>query len=426
MARRGRRKKKSFDPVLSRGIIAVVIFVCAIIIALSFFDNAGWVGVMLNEYILSFLFGSIRYAVPIVMIVLAGFIIRDIDYDFHPMHLIGAGLFFLSLSSVMHLGFTTHEMWRQALDGNGGGIFGMLAWPMKTYVGMIASYVILGGVTLISVFLIFNTSLNIFVFLHQKIFVLLRGIGNSCVYIFKKILQPTNHGVLASTDDTDEGEKTDDEYEESDEEEIEEDEEDHSTRKSLFRKQQMKREREEKHDTKKDDVWSKRVIVKNLPPLTLLSSKRGKPTSGDIKANAETIQDTLHEFNIDVDMGEIRVGPTVTQYSLKPSKGVKLSRITALSNDLALALAAHPIRIEAPIPGKALVGIEVPNEKAAMVTLKELLESKEFESRQHNMMVALGKDVAGKVWFADLPRMPHLLSLVRLVVEKLFVSILFS
>ncbi|PLX26400.1 cell division protein FtsK [Candidatus Parcubacteria bacterium] len=108
-------------------------------------------------------------------------------------------------------------------------------------------------------------------------------------------------------------------------------------------------------------------------------------------------------------MGEVRVGPTVTQYSLKPDKGMKLSRITSLSNDLALALAAHPIRIEAPIPGKALVGIEVPNQKTALVSFKELLETKEFKRRNHNLMMALGKDVAGKTWFADLPKMPHLL-----------------
>lgn len=108
-------------------------------------------------------------------------------------------------------------------------------------------------------------------------------------------------------------------------------------------------------------------------------------------------------------MGDVLVGPTVTQYAMKPAKGIKLTRITTLSNDLSLALAAHPIRIEAPIPGKSLVGIEVPNQKVAMVTLRELLESPEYQNRAHNLMIALGKDVAGKVWFADLPKMPHLL-----------------
>ena len=118
--------------------------------------------------------------------------------------------------------------------------------------------------------------------------------------------------------------------------------------------------------------WAKKVVIKIcLARIYCLTNAANRP-AGDIKSNAQIIQDTLHEFGIDVDMGEIRVYPSVTQYSLKPNKGVKLSRITTLSNDLALALAAHPIRIEAPIPGKSLVGIEVPESKTALVSFKEL------------------------------------------------------
>ena len=108
-------------------------------------------------------------------------------------------------------------------------------------------------------------------------------------------------------------------------------------------------------------------------PLSLLQGSTGEPTSGDIRANKLLIQKTLESFGIPVEMGEINVGPTVTQYTLKPEDGVKLSAITALGNDLALALAAHPIRIEAPIPGRSLVGIEVPNQSVATVHLREIL-----------------------------------------------------
>ena len=134
-----------------------------------------------------------------------------------------------------------------------------------------------------------------------------------------------------------------------------------------------------------------------------------KPTSGDTKLGAEKIQKTLENFNIEVEMGEVQVGPTVTQYTFKPSEGVKLSRITSLNNDLALALAAHPVRIEAPIPGKSLVGIEVPNQKPAMVRMKELLESKSFKTRKSNLELCIGKDVSGKAWTGNLATMPHLL-----------------
>lgn len=144
-------------------------------------------------------------------------------------------------------------------------------------------------------------------------------------------------------------------------------------------------------------------------PLNLLEPSKDKPTSGDVEANKELIRRTFESFNIKVEMGEVSVGPTVTQYTLKPDAGVKLAAITGLSNDLALALAAHPIRIEAPIPGKSLVGIEVPNTAVAMVKLRDILESDLFQKRSSNLILAIGKDVSGKSWVADLERMPHLL-----------------
>ncbi len=145
------------------------------------------------------------------------------------------------------------------------------------------------------------------------------------------------------------------------------------------------------------------------PSLELLQGDRGMPSSGDIRANANIIKRTLENFGIPVDMDEVSIGPTVTQYTLKPAEGVKLARIVALHNDLSLALAAHPIRIEAPIPGKSLVGIEVPNKSIALVGLRMLLEQKAFQESASPLLFALGRDVAGFPVFADLAKMPHLL-----------------
>ena len=145
------------------------------------------------------------------------------------------------------------------------------------------------------------------------------------------------------------------------------------------------------------------------PPLELLQGDRGKPSSGDIKANANIIKRTLENFGIDVEMGEVSIGPTVTQYTLRPAEGVKLARIVALHNDLSLALAAHPIRIEAPIPGKSLVGIEVPNRSIALVGLRALLENPGFSETSQPLLFALGRDVTGAPVFADLAKMPHML-----------------
>jgi S-DNA-T family DNA segregation ATPase FtsK/SpoIIIE len=144
-------------------------------------------------------------------------------------------------------------------------------------------------------------------------------------------------------------------------------------------------------------------------PLDLLDLSTSQPTSGNIDLNKERIFKTLETFGIPVEMGEVHVGPTVTQYTLKPADGVKLVQITSLKNDLALALAAHPIRIEAPIPGKSLVGIEVPNESVAMVNLRDILGSDAFKTRKSDLSFSLGKDVSGQPWVANLEPLPHLL-----------------
>ncbi len=144
------------------------------------------------------------------------------------------------------------------------------------------------------------------------------------------------------------------------------------------------------------------------PPPNLLKSSTEKPTVGDLRANANIIKRTLESFGIPVEMGEITIGPKVTRYTLKPAEGVKLSRITALKSDLALALAAHPIRIEAPIPGRALVGIEIPNKVGSIVRLGAILAYPEFK-KSPNLAFPLGRDVAGEPIFVNLSRMPHLL-----------------
>jgi DNA segregation ATPase FtsK/SpoIIIE, S-DNA-T family len=146
-----------------------------------------------------------------------------------------------------------------------------------------------------------------------------------------------------------------------------------------------------------------------MPSLDLLDSGKETPTSGDTKINQAIIKKTLQNFDIPVEMAEVNIGPTVTQYSFKPAEGVKLSKITGLSNDLSLALAAHPIRIEAPIPGRSLVGVEIPNRIRAKVGFKDLVANPVFQTSPANLNIALGRDVSGAPAYADLAKMPHLL-----------------
>lgn len=147
----------------------------------------------------------------------------------------------------------------------------------------------------------------------------------------------------------------------------------------------------------------------HFPPIDLLDSGKEMPTSGDIKVNQAIIKKTLQNFDIPVEMAEVNIGPTVTQYTFKPAEGVKLSKITGLSNDLSLALAAHPIRIEAPVPGRSLVGIEIPNRIRAKVRLKDLLSNPIFQTSPSNLNIVLGRDVSGSAVYSDLARMPHML-----------------
>lgn len=146
-----------------------------------------------------------------------------------------------------------------------------------------------------------------------------------------------------------------------------------------------------------------------FPSIDLLNQKQDKADAGDVNANAQAIHDTFENFNIEVEMEGANIGPRVTQYTLKPPTGVKLTKITALENNLALDLAAHSIRMEAPIPGKRAVGIEVPNVKSATVRMSSILLSPEWQGNAGSLCFAIGKDISGTPIVTDLAKMPHLL-----------------
>ena len=165
----------------------------------------------------------------------------------------------------------------------------------------------------------------------------------------------------------------------------------------------------------KIDIFTPRIIKKKKKepvyktlPLALLEREENDAVAGNLRTNAQIIKRTFQNFGIDVEMGGINIGPSITQYTFKPAEGIKLSKILSFQNDLALSLASHPIRIEAPIPGKSLVGIEVPNQKRAEVKLANLLSFSDFLSSPF-LSFPLGKNVMGKPNFSNLGLMPHLL-----------------
>ena len=179
----------------------------------------------------------------------------------------------------------------------------------------------------------------------------------------------------------------------------------------------FKQEEEQKQDKTKEVLQLEHTITVEdenyeYPPVELLSKGSQKGIKGGAKALTDTatkLQKTLYSFGVSAKVENVSVGPAITRYELKPAEGVRVSKIANLADDIALNLAAETIRIEAPIPGKQAVGIEVPNKEKQAVHLREVLESEEFEDSESKLTIALGKDVAGNTQLADIGKMPHVL-----------------
>ncbi|MFA6389598.1 MAG: DNA translocase FtsK 4TM domain-containing protein, partial [Patescibacteria group bacterium] len=400
MARRGRKKKlisrlytpilpsMDLDPATKRGIYIIIVLALGAIGLLSLFDLAGSLGIYYAKG-LTYVFGWGKFILPIALLGLGYLLYASEKYYIRGSNYLGLFIFIISIQAMFQF-FVSESEWKFALDeGRGGGYLGyFLAGGLVKVLGLWASIILVLCLIAISLLLLFDTTLASLV-------------GSES--IFAKIGAAFNKAIAFVLRRKAKGEDApEDEGEEESEEPIDESEavtaSEFSSRK-IFPAGEPKKKEEEK-------TWKPSHVKIDLP-LGLLSDKISKPTAGDIKFNAETIERTLKNFGIEVAMGEISVGPTVTQYTFKPAEGIKLSKITTLGNDLALALAAHPIRIEAPIPGKSLVGVEVPNQTKAIVGLRQVLESKEFKGRKSNIYISLGKDVSGKPWVYDIAKMPH-------------------
>lgn len=385
----------NLSPEIKQSIWAVFFLTFGILSFLGFFDAAGKLGYYLSIAMI-WLAGWGRWLLPLLCIVLGWQLLRHRDRALGGLRYFGTFLFTWSFLGILQL-FVKAAEWDLALEAGEGG--GHIGWTLAVIViklaGVWAGFVIVLALLIIGLMIMFNTNLKT---------------------LFHHGAAPAR--LLAQPFSFLQGKKSDSalaqEYDKKINSDIEVDQSslagdaDDSFSLHALRNPSSNNKMGNEKLVEGSRSWKPTNIKIDLP-LDLLNNRTSKPTSGDIKSNTEIIKSTLEKFNIPVEMGEVSVGPTVTQYTLKPSEGIKLSRITALNNDLSMALAAHPVRIEAPIPGKALVGIEVPNRTVAVVNLREVLESQEFKTRNNNLMVALGKDVAGKVWLDSLSKMPHLL-----------------
>ena len=381
-----KKKKKSFEKTkrlprfalpdfalpeeTKKWIFGIITFIIAIIIALSFFGSAGVAGKVIMAGLV-FLIGKAVFIIPLVL-ALGGLVFFSTKYQkFILPAILAIIVLTIGISGILEV--FNHET-RQ------GGFLGFIfTWPFLKLFGPLVTKIVFGGVILVGVLIFWQ---------------LLRGpkqkempglekkssedlfSANQKPSLIKKFFSP----------------------------QFKVKEVEPRIQETPLRSSEISLELKSKPITK--------IPVEGeykLPPLDLLESDKGKAAAGDTITNSAIIKKTLENFGLGVEMSEINIGPTVTQYSLKPAEGIKLSKITALSNNLSLALASHPIRIEAPIPGKSLVGIEMPNKQRCQVRLRDLIANPNFQKSPSNLLLVLGKDVSGNPCYADLARMPHLL-----------------
>ncbi|MBI2439055.1 MAG: DNA translocase FtsK 4TM domain-containing protein [Candidatus Moranbacteria bacterium] len=399
-----------------RSIAAVFLLAFSVLFLLAFFHSAGLFGVWLDKGCGIFL-GFGKWLFPLLLL-LSGimFLTRRTTTLADAVKFIGLLTSFFALLGLLHLyqgGGNIDSLIVLARQGEGGGFVGFaLSYVLLYFTGALAGTIIAFTLFLIGIIAAFNVSLiHCFEYLREKI----KSKHSESEVIDESLLGSSEMDPSLGTQ-TEVGVTAPETVSEQ-EMALEE----NNIRNVQFHDEEEKaslqqEEKSEEVSVEKSEVSSRHQKTRRrgyvrweLPPVDLLESTSGQAVGGDTERNKHIIQSTLKYFGIQVEPGEVRVGPTVTQYTFRPAFGVKLSRITTLSNDLALALAAQSIRIEAPIPGQSLIGIEIPNKSVATVRLKAILESKEFHERKSDLTLVLGQDVAGKHVLADLRKMPHLL-----------------
>lgn len=399
MSRRRRHHRRlSLEPETRHGIVVVALFAFAFLLLLSLFDLAGRVGAALDGA-MAHVFGWDRIVLPFFLAAIGYHRVSSERLPLSFSNYIGFLLFFAGLNPLVHLlRFPPGDVPVELLATAGGKLGLLLADPFRSILGAFGAGTLFAALFVVSLLLIFNTSLARIIGVLNGIVTVVKKIGNILTLPLRALMSRGRRSA-----DVDDG---DGEYEE---EEMEGENEDGEETEDADAARVGGDDAGSEHAADAP-VRPKRRRRKMVPvPLDILAKRDQSPTAGDIEHNQSVIARTLENFGIPVEMGGVAVGPTVTQFTLKPAEGVKLTKITALHNDLALALAAHPIRIEAPIPGKSYVGVEVPNQSVATVGVRGILETREWKARKNNLHFCLGHDVAGKPNVADLARMPHLL-----------------
>ena len=387
-----------------KGIWAIIFAGAAVIFVLAQFGKAGPAGVFLYRILETFL-GAGYVVLPATLLFAAGVLVFSEGQRLLATTSLGGTLVLLSILGLIEI----------ALPGRGGWV-GLVFGSLRTPFGNLAATILNSVFFLVGLLVAANIPLD---------FSRLRSAMRNSSEAKARFRREKAEAEIETTDE--------EEGDESKEAPTPADQRDRSPDQSVGDEDVIIAEPAFAKAAAGKPRSAKPVVHANYtpPPLSLLQSSTEKPTTGDLRANANIIKRTLESFGISVEMGEINIGPKVTRYTLKPAEGVKLARIVALHQDLALALAAHPIRIEAPIPGKSLVGIEVPNKAAALVRLGSLMGYPDF-GVSGILSFAIGRDVTGEPIFGNVEKMPHLLiagatgSGKSVMIHSLIISLLYK
>ena len=448
MAKKKKSKNKKKQLKLNTDMKVILLILLGIILAILIYGNSGYVGNFLNE-ILGGMVGIFKYLVPIVPFISAIYMVSNNKEDLLSK-IIPTSIIMLCCLATM----TLYQILNNALEYNiqfseiidrafylgkwnkGGGIIGILiAYPLVKLFEPIAALIIILGIAVIVAVFVFGLKpsehISNIVNKVEKGRKVNRNDENQNANSHKKhsVIQEDLGDVAYSKPET-ARERKQREKEERRREALKVDEQltinmleqekknknSNSNNDDYIENNLFKQEEEKKEDKKKEVLQLEHALVVEdehyeYPPVELLS-KGKKASRGSAKMLADTaakLQKTLYSFGVSAKVENVSVGPTITRYELKPAEGTRVSKIANLADDIALNLAAETIRIEAPIPGKQAVGIEVPNKEKEAVHLREVIESSEFENNKSKLSVALGKDVAGKTIIADIGKMPHVL-----------------
>lgn len=363
-------------------VFSILFSVLGIFLIFAYFGYGGWAGEKIYN-ISDLLFGVAYFLLPIILFILAYSNISKLKSKVSSVRNISSLILFLSGLGIIELLFHNH----------GGLVGGLIASPLLKLFDIYVSVILLSALVIISIILMFDAELDFSKLLFWR---------KSSSKNYDSDLDNNENYKISGIEETEEKQPTQEEKNEQGR-----------------KPSQATKKEQEVADFEKDVMLTGGFLSKKvlehfgkktlLPPLNLLNKDRGRPEVGDIKANTNIIKRTLKNFGINVEMDEVSIGPSVTRYALKPAEGIKLAKIVGLQNDLSLALAAHPLRIEAPIPGKSLVGIEIPNTTRTRVGLASLFSEKEFKQSDKLLTIALGKDISGKAHFVNLAKAPHML-----------------